>query len=1158
MLLIIFGGMKSKFLLLIIILFGFKTLFSQKEANHWFFGNNASIDFTSGSPVSSNNGQLITVEGCASISDSDGNLLFYTDGTTVYNKNSIPMPNANADLHGNESSTQSAIIVPKPNVDNQFYIFTVDEHNENLFGLQYSLVNMSLDGGLGDIDFNEKNIPLLDHTAEKITAVQGEDCNSIWVITFSSPDGTTNHAYNTFHAFNVTDTGITPSVISIFPRIIDDGRGYIKVSADGTKLCIAHQNQIGQVFLYDFDNVTGNITNETIIQLSDSSHPDNHNFTQPYGIEFSLDTSKLYITSVNDYGTFNALPNDGFLWQIDLTNSSLQPTLISYNVDTYRGALQVGPDGKIYRAISKHYNLGSDFLGTIHHPELDGILCDYEQDAINLGTGLSRQGLPPFIQSLFISDLEITIDTDGIILDSNLDLCIGETFRLEPNTINYPSTTTFEWSQTINGITNILSDTSSFLDIDYASSYADGTYHLEVDFHDGSCLVIGEATISYHQLPILNTPITIRQCDDDTDGISTLDLSILNNEITDFATTETITFYETQANAIAETNPIINYTNYITNTRVIWTSVENEFECSTVGQINIEIINPTTTFHQTFTQCDDFLDTNGNDNENNDDSDGIATFNFDVTSDIISLFPITLQPNLNVEYYQNSSDGLLQINQIENIANYRNINSIGNQTIYIRVNTSLNLDCIGFGDNLTLELIVEPLPIANPVSIENQCDDDQDQQFNFDTSNIANSVLLGQNNVELTYFNEDGSQIPSIGNHLPNPFLTNSQTITIVATNNPSNATDNPCTDTTTLEFIVNNSPFISETPTFETLCDDEPDATDGMSGFNTSLVEYTILGGNTSQVNMDVSYFNEDGTQIFNKNGDSRPLPNPFITATQTITVIVQNPLNTTCPVSTTIDFEVHPSLQFDIVNDVLCLNQLPNPLFVPIINVPPSETYTYTWFDEFGNEITVDSNNQFLDITSAGEYSVTATSTDGNFCTRTKYFSISESNIPTIETVTITDNLPNNQISVLVSGEGDYEFAIDDGLFEANNAENGYIFSNVNEGLRVIHIRDINGCGEITTVVPVIRFPKFLTPNGDGNNDFWQIIGTEAYPFAEFTIFDRYGRVITQFNSNQEGWDGTYLNKIAPLTDYWFLGIFTDVNGKKIERRGHFSLRL
>ena len=219
--------MKTKLLLLATILvYGFT--FAQKEAANWYFGDMAGVSFNSGSPVALLNGQLITREGCSSISDKNGNILFYTDGSKVYNKLHQVMPNGSG-LLGHVSSTQSAIIVPKPNNPYVYYIFTVDQPladnvDDNPLndedppnnGLNYSQVDLRLNNGLGDIPSNEKNIHLITYNpedteevkfkcSEKITAVQHGDGISFWVVT---------HFLDNFYAFKISSTGVNKTPIN--------------------------------------------------------------------------------------------------------------------------------------------------------------------------------------------------------------------------------------------------------------------------------------------------------------------------------------------------------------------------------------------------------------------------------------------------------------------------------------------------------------------------------------------------------------------------------------------------------------------------------------------------------------------------------------------------------------------------------------------------------------------------------------------------------------------------------------------------------------------------------------------------------------------------------------------------------------------------------
>ena len=118
---------------------------SQGEAANWYFGVNAGLNFSSGAPVLDLNGQLATNEGCGSISDANGDLLFYTDGITVWEKNHNQMPNGFG-LMGDPSSTQSGIIIPLPGSEVIYYIFTVDSSAGD-HGFRYSIVDMSFNNG---------------------------------------------------------------------------------------------------------------------------------------------------------------------------------------------------------------------------------------------------------------------------------------------------------------------------------------------------------------------------------------------------------------------------------------------------------------------------------------------------------------------------------------------------------------------------------------------------------------------------------------------------------------------------------------------------------------------------------------------------------------------------------------------------------------------------------------------------------------------------------------------------------------------------------------------------------------------------------------------------------------------------------------------------
>ena len=221
------------FLILTFIFFSLNSLIvnAQNESANWFFGQRAGLNFNNGFPVPNVDGELSTAEGCASISSKLGDLLFYTDGITVWNKNHLIMANGTG-LTGNGSSTQSAIIIPKPNSMSLYYIFTVDARG-GLDGLRYSEVNMTLDNGLGAIT-TTKNSLLLSSSTEKITAVESADGESVWVI---------GHKWesNQFVSYLVDSDGLnTTPVISAVGSYhqgdLNNTIGYLKASPNKEKI----------------------------------------------------------------------------------------------------------------------------------------------------------------------------------------------------------------------------------------------------------------------------------------------------------------------------------------------------------------------------------------------------------------------------------------------------------------------------------------------------------------------------------------------------------------------------------------------------------------------------------------------------------------------------------------------------------------------------------------------------------------------------------------------------------------------------------------------------------------------------------------------------------------------------------------------------------
>ncbi|MBC8110692.1 MAG: hypothetical protein H7Y04_06490, partial [Verrucomicrobia bacterium] len=254
----------------------------RRDGGRWFFGNNAGIDFRSGTAQAITSGQVNTTEGSSSVSDLNGRLIFYTDGVTVYDSTGAIMPDtlglpvtgANG-LQGSPASTQSAIIVPQPDdkgCQSLYYIFTTGDVPAGQ-GLRYSVVDMRLNGGRGAIV--EKNVPLVPGTSlpgilssEKVTAYTSQSGRTFTV--------THDFLTNTFRVIPVTQAGLDFSNARTFNLGLplgpeaDKAQGYMKISPDGSKLAITIPGAPGQpnfVEIYEFIDSSGVIRNPIRIQV---------------------------------------------------------------------------------------------------------------------------------------------------------------------------------------------------------------------------------------------------------------------------------------------------------------------------------------------------------------------------------------------------------------------------------------------------------------------------------------------------------------------------------------------------------------------------------------------------------------------------------------------------------------------------------------------------------------------------------------------------------------------------------------------------------------------------------------------------------------------------------------------------------------------------
>ena len=1109
---------------------------AQNEASFWYFGQNAGLQFNAenGSVTAITNGQINTLEGCTSISDAEGNLQFYSDGRTVWNNNHQIMSNGDyfggTGLLGDPSSTSSGLIVPKPEDPTKYYLFTVDEpHHDNASaypnqftgtydqggnvpgqddgfnnGFNYSLIDMSLNSGLGDVDPIEKNVHLVTYDpsilleiqykcSEKITAVRAEDCSSFWVIT---------HFGDKFYSFRVDVNGVntTPVISTVGPYIPIEGYrrnslGYLKASPDASKIIVANfgtatvaaGNAAGSVDLYDFNNETGVISNH--IELYGPQNNDS-----PYGVEFSAENRKVYATiseGAGGAGTSHVMQWD--LESADIVNSM---QIIHSSTSITAGALQLGIDRRIYRAQLSYTGVDniSDYLGVITSPEANGTLANYNEQGVLLdinGTNVnkSRIGLPPFIQSLFNSEIDII---QNGISTTELKLCTNDSYVLEAEAIEGAD---YFWKFNDTPLT----ETSSQLFVD-----TPGFYEVYIEPNNGNCPIEGSAVVGVFDIPVANSLTDLEVCDDFiNDGFQNFDFTDKNSEALESqdASIYNVHYFETIEDANSGDNEItFPYTN-ITNPQTIFVRVDNSenTNCYDINSFNLEVFSvPQFSDLNSIAICDNL----------NDPVDGIGTINLEEL--IPTIFGEQDTSEVIITYHISQDDADANTSALP--INYTN-SAAFNETIFVRIENSLKADCYS---TLSFNFQVNAIPVANDLSII-QCDEDGIPEgftsFNINNhlDDITDNAIDSTVEFYVSQLDAENQENAIDANAFENYY--NPQIIYARVTN--------------TISSCINFSEIsleVSTTASYNTsleLCDTDG-TEDGFMTFNLSDANDSILAGTTAD--LDLIYYEtyEDALLEINPLGNSFTNSIPY---NQTIFGRVENA--NACYGISEVDLTVFNLPNIETESETLyCLNTFPEPT---IINGGVLEDLPNNYYYEWSTGETTSE----IEINATGIYTVRVSNTNGCFKDRT--ITVLPSNVATITRIEVIDASQNNSISIFVSGEGHYEYALDD---ELGPYQDSNTFNNVLPGLHTVFVRDKNECGITEDLVSVIGFPKFFTPNNDTVNDFWQVYGiTKQFQTNSIIyIFDRYGKLLIELDPLSPGWDGNYNGHKMPTSDYWF----------------------
>ena len=771
-------------------------IFAQEETSNWYFGNRAAIKFNpNNSVLALEENQMNTKFGSASISSKTGELLFYTNGSIVYNKNHNQMENGGF-LASDPDVIQTSIIVPKPNNSNIYYLFTVKNSNVPPVlgtlipsGLYYSIIDMSLNNGLGSVV--QKNIYLNPLVKEKLTAVHASDGESIWVISFGKKDETST-GFNTIYSYKVSRNGVDDSpATSEIPNPALTNKGVLKASPNGKYLAMSN---FSNALISNFDAEIGKITSTSFFSTKHGEGMDAiFSKANVYGLAFSQDSKYVYAETIEKG------KNIIFQLQTDKPDSR-EYILTSSNYQSY---FQLAKDGNIYMTTSKDDTNPGDSLSVIIPPKnKTETIGTYTKNVVDLKGKKSRLGLPNFIQSYF----RTRILTEKGCLKTNLS------FEVD----TYAPITSATWDFGDGNASNQIKPEHTY--------NAVGSYTVSATITINNRQISTSRTVVIHPNPIVNSNQKLIQCDVNNDGVDKFNLTDIHEKITNISLNESLLFYENEPDAIlGNDNNIKNPTEYEkTNGRnplKLYVRVINNNGCATVTDFTLESVYVSLGNISNMYSCELFKDSNNN---------SIGSFNLLNKKNAIRA-QLNLPPSTTLRFYASIDDAQTNKRELSDV--YQSAST----TVWVKA-TESDLSCNGIEQ---VQLVTNKLPTITL----------NDTYVICITPTESNAITLdgNSNNDRYEWKNSSGSIISQ--NRLFTLTTTGEFSLTTYKTEN-----NIECSTTKTFHVIHKNPPVFNELKV--TITNDKKEVfvtVSGESSYEFSMDNSTFFGNSKTYTFTDV-----------------------------------------------------------------------------------------------------------------------------------------------------------------------------------------------------------------------------------------------------------------------------------------------------------------